>query len=150
MFKKLYLLAMATLISLVTGCASVNMEPPTVDIEHKKFLPPPEGKAALYIFRDSSIAPAIKKTITVNGKVIGESATKVYFYQVIDPGTTTIATESEFSDNSLVFDAAAGTNYFIRQYIRFGVFVAGANLEMVDEYTGKIAVRKTKLAKSNP
>lgn len=40
----------------------------------------------------------------------------------------------------------AGKNYFIRQYIKLGVFVGGAGLELMPEAGGKAAVAKLELA----
>lgn len=59
-----------------------------------------------------------------------------------------MATESEFSPNKLEMFFEAGKNYFIRQYIKLGAFVGGANLELVPEATGKEAVSKLDMAQS--
>ena len=40
----------------------------------------------------------------------------------------------------------AGVNYFIRQYIKLGVFVGGANLEVVSEEKGKSEVTRLNMA----
>lgn len=69
-----------------------------------------------------------------------------YFHLVIEPGVHVLSTESEFSDNSMELDAKSGQNYFVRQYIKFGVFVGGANLELVSEEEGKEGVLECKLA----
>lgn len=56
------------------------------------------------------------------------------------------STESEFSENAFKFVAEAGLNYFIRQYIKMGVFVGGANLEIVSKEEGKKGVLSSGLA----
>ena len=43
-------------------------------------------------------------------------------------------------------DAKGGQNYFVRQYIKFGVVVGGANFELVSEEEGKQGVLECKLA----
>ncbi|HHV6932376.1 TPA: DUF2846 domain-containing protein, partial [Haemophilus influenzae] len=43
----------------------------------------------------------------------------------------------------------SGKNYFIRQYIKFGVFAGGANLEQVSEEEGKKAISKLNMAVSH-
>lgn len=145
--KKTLLIIGALLVSMMAGCASVPMGDDHRDTVLKQFPEPPEGQSALYIYRDSMFGGALKKTIYVDGTAIGESAPKVYFYKVVDPGEHTISTESEFSDNPLELTTEAGNTYFIRQYMKMGVFVGGANLEIVDEEEGKEAVRSTSLAK---
>ena len=41
----------------------------------------------------------------------------------------------------------AGKNYFIRQFIKIGVFIGGAGLEQITEERGKVAVTKLEMAK---
>lgn len=131
---------------LVSGCASVPMAPQEADTALKTFATPTNEKAALYIYRNSFVGQALKKTVTLDGTVIGETANKVYFYKEIAPGEHTLATESEFSDNTLTFNAEAGKSYFVEQYIKMGVFVGGAGIRMVDEETGKKGVQECRLA----
>lgn len=57
-------------------------------------------------------------------------------------------TESEFSPNDLKLVTRSGNNYFVRQYIKVGVFVGGANLKVVDEEQGRKAVAKLSLARA--
>lgn len=53
---------------------------------------------------------------------------------------------SEFSPNDLVITTKTGQNYFIRQYIKFGFFVDGARLELINANKGMRAVSKLELA----
>lgn len=69
-----------------------------------------------------------------------------YFYTEVTPGQHTIATESEFGDNMLNIVAEGGKNHFIRNYIKMGVFIGGANLEVVSEEEGKKAVNQCRRA----
>ncbi len=70
----------------------------------------------------------------------------MFFYVEISPGMHTISTESEFGENSVIFQADGGKNYFAEQYIKFGVFVGGAGIEMVDEEVGMKEVLECSLA----
>jgi len=134
-------------VFLLSGCASVPMASKEVDLVLKQFPAPPENKAGLYVYRNTFFGQALKKTVSLDGVVVGETANKIYFYSVIIPGPHTLSTESEFSDNAISFEADAGKNYFAEQYIKMGVFVGGANLRMVDEDKGMKAVQKCSLAK---
>ena len=140
----------STLVSvlLVSGCASVPMEDQLASDAAKKFTAPSEGNAGLYIYRSGSFGAAIKKDIWVDGKCIGETAPNVFFYHEV-PGDTEvkISTESEFSPNDLIVQVKAGLNYFVSQFMKLGVFVGGAGLELVEEQKGKEAVQSLKLAK---
>lgn len=115
----------------------------------KKFAAPSNGNAGLYIYRSGVVGSALKKDVWVDGKCIGESAPNVFFYnEVAGNAEHKVSTESEFSPNDLMIKTAPGKNYFIQQYIKFGVFVGGAGLEVVDEEKGKAEVAKLQLAKA--
>ena len=129
------------------GCASVPMESAERTITAKKFNPPSEGSSGLYIYRPSSLGGALKKDIWVDGKCIGESAPYVFFYEEVEGDKShKVSTESEFSPNDLIVKVKSGMHYFIRQYIKFGVFVGGAGLELVDEEKGKKEVSELDMA----
>lgn len=144
---KILICAAVISISLLSGCASVPMASKAQDAELKNFPTPPENNAGLYIFRNTFVGQAIKKTVSINGTEIGETANKTYFYNLISPGLHTISTESEFSDNSITLQAYAGKNYYVEQSIKMGVFVGGAKLEVVPENKGQEEVLKCELAK---
>ena len=131
----------------MTGCASVPMEGMEETSIAKKFNPPVEGSSGLYIYRPSSLGGALKKDIWVDGKCIGESAPYVFFYEEVEGDKShKVSTESEFSPNDLLIKVKSGMHYFIRQYIKFGVFVGGAALELVDEGKGKKEVSELDMA----
>ena len=131
----------------MTGCASVPMEGMEETSIAKKFNPPVEGSSGLYIYRPSSLGGALKKDIWVDGKCIGESAPYVFFYEEVEGDKShKVSTESEFSPNDLIVKVKSGIHYFIRQYIKMGVFVGGAALELVDEEKGKKEVSELDMA----
>jgi hypothetical protein len=134
---------------LLTGCASVDMAPKEESSKAKQFAQPNGNNAGLYIYRNSFVGKALKKDIWVDGKCVGESAPDVFFYTEVEGGKThKIDTESEFSPNTFELMAEAGKNYFIRQYIKMGVFVGGAGVEQVSEEQGKRDITPLQLAKA--
>ena len=146
MYSKLTL-AVFTMLLLV-GCASVPMEDREKSVMAKKFTPPTGDKAGLYIYRSGSFGGALKKDVWVDGVCIGETAPNVFFYEEVTGGIEhKVSTESEFSPNDLLLKADSGQNYFVRQYIKLGVFVGGAGVELVDGEKGKEEVSKLELAK---
>lgn len=145
MLKKAVISSVA--IALLSGCASVSMETKERSDLAKKFGPPSAGMAGVYLFRTGHVGGALKKDLWINGKCVGESAPNVFFYEEVKGGAEhTVSTESEFSPNDLILKAVAGVTYFIRQYIKLGVFVGGANLEVVSDEDGKKEVSKLELA----
>jgi hypothetical protein len=134
---------------LVTGCASVNMAPKEDSSKAKQFAAPAANNAGLYVYRNSAIGGALKKDIWVDGKCLGETAPSVFFYTQVEGGKSLkISTESEFSPNDLLLTVDAGKNYFVRQYIKMGVFVGGAGVELIPEQQGMTDVAALELAQS--
>jgi uncharacterized protein YlaN (UPF0358 family) len=114
----------------------------------KAFDLPTGDNAGLYIYRASGPGTAIKKDIWVNDKCIGETAPNMFFYEMVKGGEEyKLSTESEFSPNDLLVKTEIGQNHFIHQYMKMGVFVGGAELELVDQEKGKNAISKLELAK---
>lgn len=133
----------------LTGCASVNMAAKEESDKAKQFAAPSMGNSGLYVYRNSVVGQALKKDIWVDGKCLGESASNVFFYTQVEGGKKhRIETESEFSPNALEVFMEAGKNYFVRQFIKIGVLVGGADLEQIAEEQGKADVAKLSLAQA--
>lgn len=125
--------------SLLSGCATVEMESVEKSNLAKKFNAPSPNKAGIYVYRkDSHFGAALKKDVWIDKKCIGETAKGVFFYHEVDGGKEhSISTESEFSPNDLLVKMKSGMLYFFEQYIKFGFFVGGAGIEQKDAETGK-------------
>ena len=133
---------------LITGCASVTMATKEESAKAKEFKQPSPGNAGVYVYRNSFVGKALKKDIWIDQKCVGESAPDVFFYTEVEGGKIhKIDTESEFSPNKLELMFAAGKNYFIRQFIKMGVFVGGAGLEQISEEQGKKDIAQLEMAK---
>lgn len=133
----------------MTGCASVSMESKEASDAAKRFGPPSDGNSKIYVYRSGSFGGALKKDIWIDGECIGESAPNVFFVkEVKGDAEHKISTESEFSPNDLLVKAKAGMNYFVRQFIKMGLFVGGAGVELVSDDEGKKEVSALELAKS--
>ncbi len=132
---------------LATGCTSVPMESKEKSELAKKYNSPSDGKAGLYVYRSGSFGGALKKDVWLDGKCVGETAPNMLFYEEIEGNAEhKVSTESEFSANDLLVKTESGKNYFVSQYIKMGVFVGGAGVELVDEEKGKKQVSKLDMA----
>ena len=151
MLKHLLIGLSVGLVLLISGCAAiVPMDSQENDAKYKTFPKPTNGKAGLYIYRDSVWGRSYKKYLYVDGKLFGETSNKSYIYTEVSPGTHQISTESEFSNNSISFEAKSGETYFARQYLKLGLIGEGANLKMVSAEEGKKGVLGTnKLEQTN-
>jgi len=126
-----------------TGCANVPLASQENNQKAKTFAAPDEGKSGLYVYRDSFVGKALKKDVYIDGNCLGETADRVFFYtQVQGDQQHKVSTESEFSPNDLLLTMQAGKNYFVRQFIKMGVFVGGAGVEEVSEEEGKRVISK--------
>lgn len=146
------LIASAILLSLsLTGCASVPLASSEDNTTAKSFPVPENGKAGLYIYRDSVVGKALKKDVYLDDKCVGETADRVFFYQQISSDKShSLGTESEFSPNNITLNVVSGKNYFVRQYIKMGFFVGGAGLESVSETEGKRVISKPEVKLATP
>ena len=141
------LLALSALV--LSGCASVNMVSKEESDKAKQFSAPSAGNSGVYVYRNSFAGKALKKDIWVDGNCLGESASDVFFYTQVEGGKKhRIETESEFSPNALEVFMETGKNYFVRQFIKLGALVGGADLEQIPEEQGKADVAKLSLAQS--
>ena len=152
-FKSFVLIASVAAMLNVTGCANVATQDKSADEYAKEFKAPPNGWAGLYLYRTCNIFGAgLKKSLYVDGHYLGETSRCRFFYRLVRPGVHRIDTESEFSENFFTYDFKEGINTFINQYIRLGVFVGGANIEVKDPEFAKAALKDYSLAenKDNP
>lgn len=137
------LLALITL--LVTGCASVPMEAPVKDTESKQFVPDPD-KASLYIYRNEILGAAIPMSVFINGKNLGQTASKTYFHLSLIPGQYDIDSTAE-NNCSLSLSVEPNENYFVWQEIKMGMWMARCALHEVSQQEGRDGVTESKLIK---
>jgi len=77
MKKSLYI-ALAVSV-LMTGCASVDMATKEQSAKAKEYQLPPEGKAGVYLYRNSALGQALSKDLRIDGNCVGASAPNVFF-----------------------------------------------------------------------
>ena len=141
MFRKaLVLLAIFSLV----GCASVPMGDPKLDAELKAF-PVKPNVAGVYIYRNETLGAAITLPVELDGKHLGRTASKTYFYEEVAPGKHTVTSRGE-NDDTISFDAIAGKLYFIWQEIKMGFFQPRTKVHLVNEEEGRKGVLESKLA----
>lgn len=137
----------AILVFLLSGCASVPMAPLDQDTKAKDFSPVP-NKASLYIYRNESFGAAIPMTVSVNGKVLGQTAAQTYFRLNLTPGRYNVESHAE-SISNLLLTTEAGKNYFVWQEVKMGMWMAGSLLQQADETKGRAGVMESKLIASS-
>lgn len=142
MFKKLLIVAGVSLT--MVGCASVKMADPAQDAQAKQFATKPDV-AGVYVYRNETMGAAIKMDVAVDGKALGQTASKTYLYTEVKPGSHTITSKAE-NTSELSIDAVAGKLYYVWQEVKMGVMSARSKLSLVDDATGQKGVNESALA----
>jgi hypothetical protein len=146
MLKVVRLGLVSLVIALASGCASVQMASPDRDAEAKSFSVAPQ-KANIYVYRNEVFGAAIKMPVALNGRLVGDTASKTYIRLEVPPGEHTLVSKAE-NDAVAKISAVAGRNYFVWQEVKMGMFSARSALQEVDEATGKAGVQECKLIES--
>lgn len=143
MLKRLLTVGAVITVLLASGCASVPMASVEQDTAAKSFATKP-GRANIYVYRNETMGAAIKMPVALNGKLVGDTASKTYLLLDVAPGSHTVTSKTE-NDSSVTVNAVAGRNYFLWQEVKMGLMAARSNLQQVDEATGKAGVQECKL-----
>ena len=143
MFKQVLAASALAAVVLASGCASVEMASPELDTSAKSYAVKP-NKANIYVYRNEVMGAALKMPVALNGRMVGDTASKTFLLLEVDPGSHTIVSKTE-NDAVLKVDALAGRNYFVWQEVKMGMMVARSSLHLVDEATGKAGVAECKM-----
>jgi len=138
---------LVALLALAAGCATVQMASPEDDARGKTFAVR-AGKANLYVYRNETFGAAIPMTVSLDGRVAGQSAAQTYFLFEVDPGTHEVASHAEDA-STLKVTAEAGKSVYVWQEVKMGFWMARSLLQQVDEETGRKGVAECTRAKSN-
>lgn len=147
MKKKSWLGFLLGLTVLLTGCASVPMSSLEDDNRAKSFAVKP-GKANIYVIRTQYFGGAIPITLSLNGKVAGQSGPRTYFKWEVDPGTYEVASQTE-NVSTLKLTVEEGKNYYIWQEVQHGTLLARSSLyQLLDEEGARKGLLKCTRAQS--
>ncbi len=143
MLKKITVVGTIVVALAMGGCVSVPMASADKDMTAKSFTSKP-GKANLYVYRNETMGAAIKIPVVLDGKYVGDTASKTYFLFEVAPGQHELISKGE-NDSVLQLMVQAGSNYFVWQEMKMGAFAARSKLQSVDDATGKAGVAECKL-----
>ena len=146
--KRILLAVAALSVTLLAGCATVPMASPEADTRAKSFATVPT-KANIYIYRNESFGGAIKMTVSMNGKVLGQTGPRSYLFAQVDPGKYEIASLTE-NTSTITIDAQPDKNYFVWQEVKMGAWSARSQLLLMDEASGRKGVEECTLAVTTP
>ena len=141
------ILSSGILILSIVGCATVPMGDPRKDTALKQFATSPDS-AGLYIYRNETFGAAILMNVMVDGELLGQTASKTYFFKQVSPGKHTVTSLAEGTD-TIEVNTVAGKLYYIWQEVKMGLWSASSKLHLVSEDEGKKGVLESKLAASS-
>jgi hypothetical protein len=141
---KVTLIATMAGASLLSGCASVPMASTAEDAAAKQFSVDPD-RSKIYLYRNETFGGPIKIPVTLNGRMMGQTAPNTYFVWDVAPGKQEITCIGE-ENASLSIDAKPRTAYYVWQEMKMGMWSAGCALHEVPEAEGRKAVKECKLA----
>lgn len=130
------ILTLLFLSFLFVSCATVPKASKELDLQAKTFQPV-EDKAVLYIFRDEYFGAALKKQVSMDGKIIGATGPQTFIRVETSEGKHRINSNDE---DILEIDVIRGKIYYVRQEIKTGVISGSSKLYVVDEARGKNGV----------
>jgi hypothetical protein len=133
---------------MLAACASVPKAEPDRDFAAKQFTRPLRGKAALYVFRNESLAGAVKMSLELDGQPLGDTAPRTFHWVTLKPGKHTLVGKAE-NESVLEFTAAPGQNLFVWQEVKMGLLSAQNRLELVNEERGRAGVAECELAEAS-
>src|SRR5207245_6079400 len=113
----------AAALAILAACASVPMAATERDFAAKEFAKPSRGKAALYVYRNESIAGTVKMSLQLDGAPLGETGPRTFHWVTITHGKHTLVRKS---DNAPLgrFIASSARNLFVWQEVKMGILSA--------------------------
>ena len=86
-------------------------------------------------------------TVSLNGKVAGQTGPQTYVVWEVDPGSHEIASHTE-NVSTLKLTTEPSKTYYVWQEVKMGAFMARSLLQQVDEESGRKGVLECKRAQS--
>ena len=138
--KSLLACALLTIAAGLSGCGTAQLASPSADTTAKLMQPPGEGKAVIYVFRNSPPSYGWVIPVTLDGKDMGVTNAQTYFRWEVAPGEHMIISRT-VDWSGMVVTAEAGKTYYVWQDIGVGLFVPTSELKQVDRITAEINLR---------
>lgn len=137
--KSIVACALLSLAAGLAGCGVAPLASPKADTLAKQLLPA-EGRAVIYLFRNSPPSAGWTIPVTLDGKEMGVTGGQTYFRWEVGPGEHMIVSKTH-DWSGLMVNAEAGRIYYVWQDIGIGFFVPTSRLSFVDRVTAELNLR---------
>jgi len=131
----------------LAGCGHAPLAPASADTTAKLMQPPAQGRAVIYLFRNSPPSAGWVIPVTLDGKDMGVTGAQTYFRWEVGPGEHMIISRT-VDWSGMVINAEAEKTYYVWQDIGVGLFVPTSELKQVDRITAEINLRSCYLLES--
>lgn len=135
--------SVAVLMLVLAACASVPTADPQADQEGKRFDPPAQGMAALYVDRPGWMALAKTVDIGVTGGRQAVLASNTYFRLDAQPGAIDIVCKTDNTAERQIVLAAGETRY-VEVAMKGGFWGPRCSIDEVSAAEGQAAVLRGK------
>jgi hypothetical protein len=126
-------LAFAVLLAACAGCASTRQLVPLPD--QKRTIDDP-SKGRIYVLRPTSFGGAVSIAVHDGPRLIGHTGGGGFLCWEREAGETEISGHAE-NTSTIDLKVEGGRSYYIEQHVRYGVWRARNELELLDERRGK-------------
>jgi len=135
-------LAFVLFTALLMGCASAHQYVPQPDLSKKVDDP---NKGRIYVMRPSSFGGAVGMNVSDGGQPIGSTGPGKFLCWEREPGDVIVTSTSE-NTSRVSIPVRPGSIHYILQNIRWGLWIARTDLEILDEERGLKELKKCKAA----
>jgi hypothetical protein len=104
----------------------------------------PANRAAVYVYRPSSLGAAIEPNVVANGVTLAVLPSHGYFVYYAAPGELTLTQHTEAS-TSVTLDVKAGETYYVKGSMGMGFFVGHPHLVIVSKDVAASEIKDCKL-----
>jgi len=137
--KSVFACALLSMAACLAGCGSAPLASPRADTLAKQMLPV-EGKAVIYLFRNSPPSTGWTIHVTLDGQDMGVTGGQTYFRWEVSPGEHMIISKTH-KWSGLIVNAEAGKVYYVWQDIGVGLVGPTSQLKLVDRITAELNLR---------
>jgi hypothetical protein len=133
----------AVLMLALAGCASVPMADRQADQQGKRFDPPAQGMAAVYVYRPGWMALAKTVEVSVAGGPQAVLASNTYFRMDVRPGAIDVVCKTDNTAERQIVLAAGETRY-VEVAMNGGVLGPRCSVNEVSAGAGQAGVLRGK------
>ena len=141
---RLAVFASSSLLFLTACAPAVLMNASNEQDKFAKTFSPPDDKSLIYVYLDEPTLN-VSKHVLIDGRIAGMVRPSFYLMSNVTPGRHRVGL-GHMEENSILLDTDQGKTYFISAHASCEEGKAHAQLQIVDESTGRQHILVSRLA----